>query len=244
TRNAELGTRNRRADIRSAVARSEFRVPRYSGTRISPVPPMFPHAPAPRRAPRARPPPRAALESGPGRLDRAGALGAPPRNRVRGPGCAGCGGRAAGRRRRRAAGAWPAAPWGAGACARRRAGASHPGGGGRDPRRPQPPERRSDALGGRPGGDAAARRRRAAARPAGVRPRGRGGRSLRELRRGGIVIVPRAAREPPAPGLSCPRVDSAAESLHRPQVTSTAPILAPELARAVAAQRDRLDLDL
>src|SRR5439155_939348 len=90
----------------------------------------------------------------------------------------------------------------------------------------------------------AARRRRAAARPAGVRPRGRRGRSLRELRRGGIVIVPRAAREPPAPGLSCPRVDSAAESRHRPQVTSTAPILAPELARAVAAQRDRLDLDL
>ncbi|PYO68553.1 MAG: hypothetical protein DMD69_06225 [Gemmatimonadetes bacterium] len=59
-----------------------------------------------------------------------------------------------------------------------------------------------------------------------------------------MVIVPRAAREPPAPGLSCPRVDSAAESRHRPQVTSTAPILAPELARAVAAQRDRLDLDL
>jgi len=27
-------------------------------------------------------------------------------------------------------------------------------------------------------------------------------------------------------------------------VTSTAPILAPELAKAVAAQRDRLDLDL
>src|SRR2546427_9937062 len=41
-----------------------------------------------------------------------------------------------------------------------------------------------------------------------------------------------------------PRVDSAPESRHPPVVTSTAPILAPELARAVAAQRDRLDLDL
>src|SRR6059036_3225856 len=122
--------RNRRADIRSAVARSEFRVPRYSGTRISPVPPMFPHAPAPRRAPRARPPPRAALESGPGRLDRAGALGAPPRNRVRGPGCAGCGGRAAGRRRRLAAAAWQPAPGGAGAHPRRGPEQGRTGGGG------------------------------------------------------------------------------------------------------------------
>src|SRR5437660_10652687 len=33
-------------------------------------------------------------------------------------------------------------------------------------------------------------------------------------------------------------------SRHRPQVTSTAPLLAPELARAVALQRDRLDMDL
>src|SRR5467141_2520520 len=41
-----------------------------------------------------------------------------------------------------------------------------------------------------------------------------------------------------------PRVDSAPESRHPPIVTSTAPILAPELARAVAAQQGRLDLDL
>src|SRR5438034_90581 len=324
TRNSERGTDGPTSVVLLRVPTSAFRVIRVPGYLPSHL--CSTHAPAPRRAPRARPPPRAALESGPGRLDRAGALGAPPRNRVRGPGCAGCGGRAAGRRRRLAAAAWQPAPGGAGAHPRRgpeqgrtggggararaarrlrdgtaggadprargratalwravagsrgrgvpRAGAGKPepgarrfadhpgdpqqlarppaggvpggdcGGGGRDHRRPQPPERRSDALGGRPGGDAAARRRRAAARPAGVRPRGRGGRSLRELRRGGIVIVPRAAREPPAPGLSCPRVDSAAESRHRPQVTSTAPILAPELARAVAAQRDRLDLDL
>src|SRR2546421_2732275 len=41
-----------------------------------------------------------------------------------------------------------------------------------------------------------------------------------------------------------PRVDGGAALRHPPVVTSTAPILAPELARAVAAQRDRLDLDL
>src|SRR5256886_678598 len=41
-----------------------------------------------------------------------------------------------------------------------------------------------------------------------------------------------------------PRVDSAPESRHPPIVTSTAPILAPELARAVAAQQGRIDLDL
>src|SRR5467141_5154204 len=41
-----------------------------------------------------------------------------------------------------------------------------------------------------------------------------------------------------------PRVDSAPKSRHPPVVTSTAPILAPELARAVAAQQGRLDLDL
>src|SRR5438034_1112110 len=300
TRNSERGTDGPTSVVLLRVPTSAFRVIRVPGYLPSHL--CSTHAPAPRRAPRARPPPRAALESGPGRLDRAGALGAPPRNRVRGPGCAGCGGRAAGRRRRLAAAAWQPAPGGAGAHPRRgpeqgrtggggararaarrlrdgtaggadprargratalwravagsrcrgvpRAGAGKPepgarrfadhpgdpqqlarppaggvpggdcGGGGRDHRRPQPPERRSDALGGRPGGDAAARRRRAAARPAGVRPRGRGGRSLRELRRGGIVIVPRAAREPPAPGLSCPRVDSAAESRHHPQLST------------------------
>src|SRR5256714_9985308 len=41
-----------------------------------------------------------------------------------------------------------------------------------------------------------------------------------------------------------PRVDEATDPRHRPEVTSTAPLLAPELARAVALQRDRLDLDL
>ena len=41
-----------------------------------------------------------------------------------------------------------------------------------------------------------------------------------------------------------PRVDEATAPRHRPEVTSTAPLLAPELARAVALQRDRLDLDL
>src|SRR5256714_14808825 len=41
-----------------------------------------------------------------------------------------------------------------------------------------------------------------------------------------------------------PRVDEATAPRHPPQVTSTAPLLAPELARAVALQRDRLDLDL
>src|SRR5438128_1820017 len=44
--------------------------------------------------------------------------------------------------------------------------------------------------------------------------------------------------------LATPRVDGGAALRHPPVVTSTAPILAPELARAVAAQRDRLDLDL
>src|SRR3989441_13216737 len=46
------------------------------------------------------------------------------------------------------------------------------------------------------------------------------------------------------PAVPTPRVDSLREPRHPPQVTSTAPMLAPELARAVAAQRDRLDLDL
>src|SRR5256885_5954966 len=41
-----------------------------------------------------------------------------------------------------------------------------------------------------------------------------------------------------------PRVDAVPAPRHPQVVTSTAPILAPELARAVAAQRDRLDLDL
>src|SRR6266446_6272639 len=48
----------------------------------------------------------------------------------------------------------------------------------------------------------------------------------------------------PGERLGHPRVDSLGKSRHPPVVTSTAPILAPELARAVAAQRDRLDLDL
>src|SRR3989442_3618135 len=46
------------------------------------------------------------------------------------------------------------------------------------------------------------------------------------------------------PDVPTPRVDPLREPRHPPQVTSTAPMLAPELARAVAAQRDRLDLDL
>src|SRR2546422_666860 len=46
------------------------------------------------------------------------------------------------------------------------------------------------------------------------------------------------------PDVSNPRVDSLRETRHPPQATSPAPMLAPELARAVAAQRDRLDLDL
>src|SRR5207245_3043453 len=88
------------------------------------------------------------------------------------------------------------------------------GGGGVDHRGPQPSERRPDALGGRPGRDPAAGGGGSALGSAGVRSRDRGSRSLRELRGGGVVV------------------------------TSTVPILAPELARAVAAQRDRLDLDL
>ncbi len=48
----------------------------------------------------------------------------------------------------------------------------------------------------------------------------------------------------PGGGLRHPCVDGGAALRHPPVVTSTAPILAPELARAVAAQRDRLDLDL
>ncbi len=46
------------------------------------------------------------------------------------------------------------------------------------------------------------------------------------------------------PDVSLDRVDAATTLRHPPQVTSTAPLLAPELARAVALQRDRLDLDL
>src|SRR5207253_9294505 len=78
----------------------------------------------------------------------------------------------------------------------------------------QPPERRRDTVGRRPGGNTAAGGRGPAAGRAGVRPRDRRRRSLRELRRGW------------------------------PVVTTTAPLLAPELARAVAPQRDRLDLAL
>src|SRR5437016_14244254 len=44
--------------------------------------------------------------------------------------------------------------------------------------------------------------------------------------------------------LATPRVDGGAALRHPPVVTSTAPILAPELAKAVAAQRDRLDLEV
>jgi len=47
-----------------------------------------------------------------------------------------------------------------------------------------------------------------------------------------------------SPCVSADRVDDVTASRHPPQVTSTAPLLAPELARAVALQRDRLDLDL
>src|SRR3989441_1186290 len=46
------------------------------------------------------------------------------------------------------------------------------------------------------------------------------------------------------PDVPTPGVASLREPRHPPQVTSPAPMLAPELARAVAAQRDRLDLDL
>src|SRR5439155_657057 len=66
----------------------------------------------------------------------------------------------------------------------------------------QPPERRRDTVGRRPGGNTAAGGRGPAAGRAGVRPRDRRRRSLRELRRGW------------------------------PVVTTTAPLLAPELAQA------------
>src|SRR2546427_343823 len=80
----------------------------------------------------------------------------------------------------------------------------------------QSSERRSHALGGRSGGDAPAGGCRAPARRAGVRSRGNWGRgrAVREFRGSRAVV------------------------------TSPAPILAPELAKAVAAQRDRLDLEV
>src|SRR6267154_1759695 len=74
---------------------------------------------------------------------------------------------------------------------------------------------RSHAVGGRSGGDAPVGGRRARARHARVRSRGDWwGRAVREFRGSRTVV------------------------------TSTAPILAPELAKAVAAQHDRLDLDV
>src|SRR5439155_1367501 len=238
TRNSERGADGPTSVVLLRVPTSAFRVIRVPGYLPSHL--CSTHAPAPRRAPRARPPPRAALESGPGRLDRAGALGAPPRNRVRGPGCAGCGGRAAGRRRRLAAAAWQPAPGGAGAHPRRGPEQGRTGGGGA---RARAARRLRDGTAG--GADPRARGRATALWRAVAGSRCRG-----VPRAGAGKPEPGARRfadhsgEPPAPGLSCPRVDSAAESRHRPQVTSTAPILAPELARAVAAQRDRLDLDL
>src|SRR5256886_2703893 len=47
-----------------------------------------------------------------------------------------------------------------------------------------------------------------------------------------------------SPGACAARVDEVTTARHPQDVTSTAPLLAPELARAVALQRDRLDLDL
>src|SRR5438876_3568822 len=91
-------------------------------------------------------------------------------------------------------------------------------GGGGDHRGAQSSEWRPDALGRRSRGHAPAGRCGARVGHAGVRSCGDWGRSrrgaVREFRGG------------------------------RPVVTSTAPILAPELAKAVAAQRDRLDLDV
>src|SRR6266513_2701929 len=63
----------------------------------------------------------------------------------------------------------------------------------------------------------------------------KGGRRLHHRYGGGMQ---------PGGGFGHPRVDAVPAPRHPPVVTSTAPILAPELARAVAAQRDRLDLDL
>src|SRR5207247_9112502 len=48
----------------------------------------------------------------------------------------------------------------------------------------------------------------------------------------------------PPPDATGPRADCPRETRHPPQRPSPAPRRAPELARAVAAQRDRLDLDL
>src|SRR5438552_3246220 len=63
----------------------------------------------------------------------------------------------------------------------------------------------------------------------------RGERALKALKDGLLWESPCACRA---------RVDDVTASRHPPQVTSTAPRLAHELARAVALQRDRLDLDL
>src|SRR5437762_4326448 len=101
-----------------------------------------------------------------------------------------------------------------GASARSVSGGDRRGGGGHH-RRAQSSERRSHAVGGRSGGDAPAGGRGPRARHARVRSRGDGwGRAVREFRGSGTVV------------------------------TSTAPILAPELAKAVAAQHDRLDLEV
>ena len=87
------------------------------------------------------------------------------------------------------------------------------------------PERRSHPLGRRPGRHPPAGGRRAAARPARLRPRDRRRRALREFCGGRACCRTRRFRHPP-------------------RVTTAAPTLAPELAKAVAPLRERLDLDL